>query len=60
VGASAHAGFVVAAYGAALGIMAALVLWVIADYRAQRRALAALEEQGVTRRSGEAAAEDTH
>ena len=49
--AGAHAGFILAAYGAALIVVAALALWVALDHRAQRRALAALEAQGVTRRS---------
>jgi heme exporter protein D len=49
-----HATFIVAAYGAAAIVLAALVLWVRLDYRAQQRALAALEVQGVTRRSARA------
>ena len=46
-----HANFIIAAYGAALLALCALVLWVWLDYRAQRRALDALEAQGVMRRS---------
>jgi heme exporter protein D len=46
-----HATFIFTAYGSAAIVLAALVLWVWLDYRAQRRALAALEAQGVTRRS---------
>ena len=53
-----HGNFIVAAYAAALVILAMLALWVWLDYRAQRRALAALEGQGVTRRSGRALAGD--
>ena len=53
-----HAAFILAAYAAALVTLAALVLWVWLDYRAQRRALTALEAQGVTRRSTRGAAED--
>jgi heme exporter protein D len=49
-----HATFIFAAYGAAAAVLAALVLWVWFDYRAQQRALAALEAQGVTRRSARA------
>jgi heme exporter protein D len=56
----AHAGFIVAAYGSAVLVVIALVLWVVVDYRAQQRALAALEAQGVTRRSRAVSAEDTH
>jgi heme exporter protein D len=56
----AHAGFIAAAYGTGALIIIALVLWVVADYRAQRRALAALEAQGVGRRSRAVSTEDTH
>ena len=56
----AHAGFIVAAYAAAVVIVTALVLWVVADYRAQRHALGALEAQGVARRSRPVSGEDKH
>jgi heme exporter protein D len=46
-----HAGFIIAAYGSAAVVLGLVVLWVAADHRAQRRALAALEAQGVSRRS---------
>ncbi|TCT05024.1 heme exporter protein CcmD [Aquabacter spiritensis] len=47
----AHALFIAAAYGiAALGLIV-LTLYLIADNRAQRRALAELEARGVRRRS---------
>ena len=49
-----HAGFIVAAYAAAAVIVAVLVAWVLADHRAQRRILAELDAQGVTRRSAAA------
>jgi heme exporter protein D len=55
-----HAGFILAAYGAASAVVGALVLWVLVDYRAQRRAIAALEAQGITRRSARLVPEDTH
>jgi len=48
----AHAGFILAAYGAAAIILGVLMLWVLLDHRAQRRALAALEARGIGRRSG--------
>jgi heme exporter protein D len=48
-----HAGFIVAAYIATAAVVAALVLWVVADHAAQRRALAELERRGVARRSAE-------
>jgi heme exporter protein D len=54
----AHATFILAAYSAATIIIACLVIWVLADHRAQLRALASLEAQGVTRRSARAGAED--
>jgi heme exporter protein D len=47
-----QAGFVAAAYAAGVLVIAVLILWIIADYRAQRRILAELERRGVTRRSG--------
>jgi heme exporter protein D len=56
---------VAASYVAASIVIAALIVWVIIDYRAQRRILADLETRGVTRRSapmrdaaGQAARED--
>ena len=48
-----YAGFIVAAYGVALATVAALIVWVVADHRAQVRVLADLEARGITRRSGE-------
>ena len=48
-----YAGFIVAAYAVALAVVAALIVWVVADHRAQMRVLADLEARGVTRRSGE-------
>jgi heme exporter protein D len=53
-----HAGFILAAYGATAILVAALALWVVADHRTQRRALAALEAQGITRRARPAGSED--
>jgi heme exporter protein CcmD len=49
-----HAAFILAAYGAAALVLLALVTWVLLDYRTQRRALAALEARGATRRSAAA------
>ncbi len=46
-----HLDFIAAAYAAAIFVVAALIVWVALDYRAQRRALAELEMQGFTRRS---------
>ncbi len=49
-----HMDFIVAAYAAAVVIVAALIAWVMLDYRAQLRKLADLERRGVTRRSAPA------
>jgi len=46
-----HAAFILAAYAAAIVVVAGLIAWVVADFRAQRRALGDLEAHGVTRRS---------
>ncbi|MCC6949443.1 MAG: heme exporter protein CcmD [Bradyrhizobiaceae bacterium] len=53
-----HAGFIVAAYVAALIVLALLVVWVIVDHRMQRQAIAKLEAQGITRRSARPGVED--
>jgi heme exporter protein D len=46
-----YAGFILLAYAVALAVVAAMVAWVVADHRAQRRVLRELEARGVTRRS---------
>jgi heme exporter protein D len=46
-----HAAFIIAAYAVAALSVAALIIWVIADHRAQLRLLADLEARGVKRRS---------
>jgi heme exporter protein D len=46
-----HAGFIWAAYAAAVFCIGALILWVWADERAQRQRLADLERRGLRRRS---------
>jgi heme exporter protein D len=50
-----HSDFIVTAYGAAVVILGALILWIVLDYRALRRTLADFEDDGVTRRSDRAA-----
>jgi len=55
--ATAHIDFILAAYAAGIVVIAALIAWVVLDYRAQRRTLADLEMQGVSRRSVPARAE---
>ena len=49
--ASAHIGFIVAAYGAGIVVVAALIAWVMLDHHLQRRILAELETKGMSRRS---------
>ncbi len=46
-----HAAFVVAAYATAALVVGALIVWVLLDYRAQKRRLDELEARGLTRRS---------
>ncbi len=46
-----HAAFILAAYGAALVVIGLMIVWVVADHRAQRRLLAQLEGQGGRPRS---------
>ncbi|HEV3372646.1 MAG TPA: heme exporter protein CcmD [Xanthobacteraceae bacterium] len=46
-----HAAFIVIAYGLAALVVAAMIAWIVVDYRRQTRSLAELEARGVTRRS---------
>ena len=46
-----HADFILGAYAVAIVVIAAMIAWVVVDYRRQQRMLAELEEHGVTRRS---------
>lgn len=46
-----HAGFILASYGVVALILGGLVLSILRDHAAQKRALAALEERGAGRRS---------
>jgi heme exporter protein D len=46
-----HAAFILIAYGLCLLTMVSLLLWVVLDHRAQKRALADLEQRGIGRRS---------
>jgi heme exporter protein D len=46
-----HLGFIVAAYGVTILVVAGLILRAVLDYRAQRRALGELEARGMRRRS---------
>jgi heme exporter protein D len=46
-----YAGFIIAAYAAALVVIGALIGWIVADHRAQTRILDDLEARGIGRRS---------
>ena len=46
-----YAGFIIAAYAAALGVVVALIVWIVVDHRAQQRTLKDLEARGIARRS---------
>ncbi|GLS17565.1 hypothetical protein GCM10007874_05800 [Labrys miyagiensis] len=46
-----HWAFIVWAYAAALVVIVSLIVWVLADYRLQRKTLADLEARGLRRRS---------
>ena len=48
---SAHVLYVAAAYGISALVLAGLALWILADQRARKREMAALEAAGVRRRS---------
>lgn len=49
--AAPHIGFVLASYGAALGVVLGLILWVVVDGRARQAEIRALEASGIRRRS---------
>lgn len=49
-----HGGFILASYVAVAAILGGLILATWLDHRAQKRALAALEQRGAGRRSGRA------
>ena len=51
---TAHFNFIAASYAAAAIVIGALIAWISLDYRAQRRTLAELELQGLTRAAGSA------
>ena len=55
---TAHLGFIVAAYGAGVVVVVALIAWITLDYRLQRRILAELETKGISRRSARESADE--
>jgi len=46
-----HIEFIVAAYAAAVVVVAFLIAWIMIDYRGLRRTLADLDRRGTTRRT---------
>ncbi|HEU4804343.1 MAG TPA: heme exporter protein CcmD [Nitrobacter sp.] len=52
-----YASFIIMSYVAVAAVVAALIIWVIADYRRQKARLRDLEAAGAVRRSGRSAAE---
>jgi heme exporter protein D len=52
-----YAAFIIMSYVAVGTVVAALIIWVIADYRRQKARLRDLEAAGAIRRSGRSAAE---
>ena len=50
-----HASFIITAYVVAVLVVAGLIVWVELDNRTQRRKLARLAAQGMTRRSEKSA-----
>ncbi|WP_439926105.1 heme exporter protein CcmD [Nitrobacter sp. JJSN] len=52
-----YAAFIIMSYVAVGTVVAALIIWVIADYRRQKARLRDLEAAGAIRRSGRGAAE---
>ena len=50
-----YASFIITSYLAVALVVIILIVWVIIDYRSQTQRLRALEESGITRRSGRSA-----
>lgn len=48
---SSHVAYVTVAYGVSVLVIAGLATWIIADQRARKRELAALDAAGIRRRS---------
>lgn len=55
-----HATFIVLSYVFAALMIAALIIWVVADHRRSRATLKALEDAGITRRSARASQNPAH
>jgi heme exporter protein D len=52
-----YASFIVTSYGLVTAVVVLLIVWIAVDFRRQKQRLRELEESGVTRRSGRAAAD---
>jgi heme exporter protein D len=52
-----YASFIVTSYGLVTAVVLLLIVWIAIDFRRQKQRLRELEESGVTRRSGRAAAD---
>lgn len=53
-----HAAFIWISYAAVAAVLAALIVWLLADGRAQQRRLDDMEARGVRRRSRRSSAHD--
>jgi heme exporter protein D len=52
-----YASFIVTSYGLVTAVVLLLIGWIAIDFRRQKQRLRELEESGVSRRSGRAAAD---
>jgi len=52
-----YASFIVTSYGLVAVVVLLLIVWIAIDFRRQKQRLRELEESGVIRRSGRAAAD---
>lgn len=54
-----HFGFILASYLVTIAIIGVVGIWLVLDYRAQKKALSALEARGIRRRSTKINATDS-
>lgn len=47
-----YATFIAASYLVVLVVVVVLIVWIVIDYRGQKRRLSELESEGIVRRSG--------
>jgi heme exporter protein D len=52
-----YASFIVTSYGLVTAVVLLLIVWIAIDFRRQKQRLRELEQSGVSRRSGRAAAD---